>query len=1084
MILKNLTRTIVLSFAFLSLYPLNGLANQSKKVGSQTRLEQTFTHIPDSIQTSIYWYWMSDNISKEGVVKDLHAMKSVGINRAFIGNIGYESTPYGKVKLFSDEWWDILHTALKTATELNIEIGIFNSPGWSQSGGPWIKPEQSMRYLSSSEVKVEGGKLFESKLPKPSDDFQDVKVIAFREPKMYNSTLSMLKPTLIGSTKIENIGILIDGDKTTDVKLTGSPSFTLDLESPEDYTVRSLVIFPALRRLNSDVEFQVKKGNDYVTLRKFTIDRNNDNLNVGFKPYGPVSISIPATTSKDFRLIFSNSSGDFGVSEIELSASPKEESYIEKTLAKMFQSPLPYWNEYQWKPQPKTDDPELVINPNELIDISKYMTSDGILKWNAPVGNWVVMRFGMQSTLVQNGPASPQGTGLEVDKMSKQHVKSHFDAFLGEILRRIPAADRKTWKVAVQDSYETGGQNWTDGMLDKFKANYGYDALPYLPVLSGKVVGSPDQSDRFLWDLRRFIADRVAYDYVGGLRDVCKPYGLHTWLENYGHWGFPGEFLQYGGQSDEIGGEFWSEGSLGDIENRAASSCAHIYGKRKVSAESFTAGGRPYQRYPEVMKPRGDRFFTEGINNTLLHVYIEQPSDNQVPGINANFGNEFNRHNTWFSYMDLFTKYLKRCNMMLQQGLYVADAAYFIGEDAPKMTGVTDPALPKGYSYDYINGEVLRDRVKVVGHQLVLPDGMSYNILVLPKLETIRPELLQKIKELVQQGATILGPEPQRSPSLQNYPSADAEVQKLAAELWGDINGTTIRKNAIGNGLVLSGMTMQEALDLLKIIPDVKVRDEDPLLYIHRTTSEGDMYFVSNQSNQILKVNPAFRITGKQPEFWDAVTGNVRSLPEYTQTASTTSVPLKLEPFQSAFILFRQDAVKKKASLAVNFPEPKSQATITSPWHVVFDVKSRGPKNPVLFDKLTDWTLNQNDSIKYYSGTAVYQNDFQIKKAGKNEKIYLNLGEVSVMAKVKVNGLEVGGVWTAPWQLDITNAVKSGKNTVEISVVNNWANRLIGDSKLDPSERKTWTSYPLFQPGDQLQASGLKGPVSIQVVKF
>jgi len=655
---------------------------------------------------------------------------------------------------------------------------------------------------------------------------------------------------------------------------------------------------------------------------------------------------------------------------------------------------------------------------------------------------------------------------------------------LGEILRRIPAADRKTWKVAVQDSYETGGQNWTDGMLDKFKANYGYDALPYLPVLSGKVVGSPDQSDRFLWDLRRFIADRVAYDYVGGLRDVCKPYGLHTWLENYGHWGFPGEFLQYGGQSDEIGGEFWSEGSLGDIENRAASSCAHIYGKRKVSAESFTAGGRPYQRYPEVMKPRGDRFFTEGINNTLLHVYIEQPSDNQVPGINANFGNEFNRHNTWFSYMDLFTKYLKRCNMMLQQGLYVADAAYFIGEDAPKMTGVTDPALPKGYSYDYINGEVLRDRVKVVGHQLVLPDGMSYNILVLPKLETIRPELLQKIKELVQQGATILGPEPQRSPSLQNYPSADAEVQKLAAELWGDINGTTIRKNAIGNGLVLSGMTMQEALDLLKIIPDVKVRDEDPLLYIHRTTSEGDMYFVSNQSNQILKVNPAFRITGKQPEFWDAVTGNVRSLPEYTQTASTTSVPLKLEPFQSAFILFRQDAVKKKASLAVNFPEPKSQATITSPWHVVFDVKSRGPKNPVLFDKLTDWTLNQNDSIKYYSGTAVYQNDFQIKKAGKNEKIYLNLGEVSVMAKVKVNGLEVGGVWTAPWQLDITNAVKSGKNTVEISVVNNWANRLIGDSKLDPSERKTWTSYPLFQPGDQLQASGLKGPVSIQVVKF
>jgi len=1080
MILKKISRTIVLSVALLSLQPLNGFASNAKK----TSLEHTFTNIPDSIQTSIYWYWMSDNISKEGVVKDLHAMKSVGINRAFIGNIGYESTPYGKVKLFSDEWWVILHTALKTATELNIEIGIFNSPGWSQSGGPWIKPEQSMRYLSSSEVKVEGGKLFESVLHKPSDDFQDVKVIAFREPKMYNSTLSILKPKLNGSTKIENIAKLLDGDKTTDVKLPANPSFTLDFESPVDYTVRSLVIFPALRRLNADVEFQVKKGNDYVTLRKFTIDRNNDNLNVGFKPYGPVSISIPATTSRDFRLIFTNGSGDFGVTEIELSASPKEESYIEKTLAKMFQSPLPYWNEYQWKPQPKTDDLDLVINPEELIDISKFMSSDGTLKWNTPAGNWVVMRFGMQSTLVQNGPASPQGTGLEVDKMSKQHVKSHFDAFLGEILRRIPAADRKTWKVAVQDSYETGGQNWTDDMLEKFKTNYGYNALPYLPVLSGKVVGSPDQSDRFLWDLRRFIADRVAYDYVGGLRDACKPHGLHTWLENYGHWGFPGEFLQYGGQSDEIGGEFWSEGSLGDIENRAASSCAHIYGKTKVSAESFTAGGGAYQRYPEIIKPRGDRFFTEGINNTLLHVYISQPSDDQMPGINANFGNEFNRHNTWFSYMDLFTKYLKRCNSMLQEGLYVADAAYFIGEDAPKMTGVTDPALPKGYSYDYINGEVLRDRVKVVGHQLVLPDGMSYNILVLPKMETIRPELLRKIKELVQQGATILGPAPQRSPSLQNFPSADAEVRKLAGELWGDINGTTIRKNSFGNGLVLSGMSMQEALDILQIAPDVKVRDEDPFLYIHRTSKEGDIYFVSNQSNQTLKVNPTFRITGKQPEFWDAVTGSVRILPEYTQTASATNVPLKLEAFQSAFILFRHDAVQKKKSIAVNFPEPTSQTTITTPWQVAFDAKGRGPKNPILFETLTDWTSNQNDSIKYYSGTAVYKNDFQMNKARKNERIFLNLGAVSVMAKVKINGLEVGGVWTAPWQLDITDAVKSGKNTVEISVVNNWVNRLIGDSKLNPSERKTWTSYPLFQPGDNLQASGLKGPVQIQVLTY
>jgi hypothetical protein len=340
----------------------------------------------------------------------------------------------------------------------------------------------------------------------------------------------------------------------------------------------------------------------------------------------------------------------------------------------------------------------------------------------------MILRTGMAPTRVTNGPASPEGTGLEVDKMSKTHVAEHFEAFLGQIIKKIPPGDRKTWKVTVEDSYETGGQNWTDGMMDKFKAVFGYDPLPFFPVLQGFVVGSEDMSDRFLWDMRRFIADRVAYDYVGGLREISHKYGLHTWLENYGHWGFPGEFLQYGGQSDEVAGEFWSEGELGNIENRAASSSAHIYGKNKVSAESFTAGGKAFARYPALMKQRGDRFFTEGINNTLLHVYIQQPYKNKVPGVNAPFGNEFNRLNTWFGDLDLFTDYLKRCNLLLQQGKYVADVAYFIGEDAPKMTGICDPALPRGYAYDYINAEVLLTRVKVKNGRLVLPDGMSYGI--------------------------------------------------------------------------------------------------------------------------------------------------------------------------------------------------------------------------------------------------------------------------------------------------------------------------------------------------------------------
>ncbi|TDG36182.1 glycoside hydrolase family 2 [Pedobacter changchengzhani] len=1068
-----------------------GLISCSKKItpvkleniAQLSPLERGFVNVPDSIQTSVYWYWMSDNISKEGVVKDLHAMKSQGINRAFIGNIGYPSTPYGKVKLFSAEWWDILHTALKTATELNIEIGIFNSPGWSQSGGPWIKPSQSMRYLASSETLVKGGKKVTINLNKPNGDFQDVRVTAFKAPKNYAQDINSLKPKLVSSVAINDLNKLIDGDQNTEIAIPATKQLDLDFITQKDYTARSLVIYPAHKEGMANAELQVKEKDGYRTIKSFKIDRSRANLNVGFDPYGPVAISFPATSGTNFRLVFTKATANFGIAEIVLSATPRVESFTEKTLAKMFQTPLPYWNEYQWKPQAVVDEKDLIIDPTTMVDISDKMNADGTLNWDAPKGDWIVLRSGMLPTKVENGPASPEGVGLEVDKMSKEHVASHFDAFLGEIMRRIPAEDRKTWKVTVEDSYETGGQNWTDGMLAKFKANYGYDALPYLPVIRGEVVGSQEMSDRFLWDLRRFIADRVAYDYVGGLRDISHKYGLHTWLENYGHWGFPGEFLQYGGQSDEIAGEFWSEGELGNIENRAASSAAHIYGKNKVSAESFTAGGKPYIRYPYMMKQRGDRFFTEGINNTLLHVYIEQPSDDKVPGINANFGNEFNRHNTYFNYLNLFTTYLKRSNFMLQQGKYIADAAYFIGEDAPKMTGVTDPALPKGYSFDYINGEVIKGRVKVVNGKLVLPDGMTYSVLVLPKLETMRPELLQKITELVAQGATVLGPAPSRSPSLENYPQADAEIKKMAKNLWGDVDGVNVKSRVYGKGNIMSGMDMQQVFDKLNVLPDFKTEKNDPVLYIHRKSAEADIYFVSNQSEETIALNPTFNVEGKQPEIWDPVTGTTRNLTQFSMSNKGTAIPLKLAPLQSAFIVFRKP-ISATSGMGENFPEAKTIATISLPWSVTFDQKMRGPKNPVIFNELIDWTKSANDSIKYYSGTAVYQNTFNVSERKTDERVYLNLTDVKVMAKLKVNGVDVGGVWTAPWRVDITNAVKKGKNTVEISVVNTWVNRLIGDSKLPEAERKTWTSYPLYSPDSPLQPAGLTGPVTVTTIKY
>lgn len=1066
-----------------SIVPETALERRSADLKSvKDQMEQHFRWPGDDIQTSIYWYWMSDNISAEGVVKDLNAMKKAGINRAFIGNIGYPSTPYGKVKILSDEWWSILDTALHTAANLNIEIGIFNSPGWSQSGGPWVKPEQSMRYLTMSEQRVKGGKKIQVKLDKPQPSFQDIKVIAFRAPAGYHTYLSSLQPVVKTNVAVTNAVQLSDGNRNVAVDLPSGQTIQIDLSVKNNFSARSLVLYPAKRTLKANAELQVFDGTIYTTVKRFTIDRSNSNLNVGFDPYAPVAISFPELSSKNFRLVITDATEGFGLSEIEISAAPVIEDFAGKTLAKMFQTPLPYWKEYQWAPQAEINSAAALIDPETVKDVSAGMKSDGSFSWTFPKGDWIIMRTGMAPTLVTNGPASPQGTGLEVDKMSKEHVASHFDSFLGEIIRRIPEAHRRSWKVAVQDSYETGGQNWTDTMMEKFIQTYGYNPLPYLPVMKGMVVGSQEKSDRFLWDLRRLIADRVAYDYVGGLKAISNKHGLTTWLENYGHWGFPGEFLQYGGQSDEIGGEFWSEGELGNIENRAASSAAHIYGKNKVSAESFTAGGKAYARYPALMKQRGDRFFTEGINNTLMHVYIQQP-DERMPGINADFGNEFNRHNTWFSYLNLFTAYLKRCNFMLQQGTYVADAAYFIGEDAPKMTGITDPALPEGYSFDYINAEVLLNRIKVKDGKMVLPDGMNYRLLVLPALETMRPELLARIKDLVEQGAHILGPAPLRSPSLKGYPASDKEVKRLAALLWGNVPAGSKSVRRFGKGTVMQGLDMKTAMDALQLIPDFNTPSGSPLLFIHRTVGSQELYFVSNQSEKEIEITPAFRVKGMQPSLWDPVTGLIRKLPEYKENEGAIEVPLKLAPLQSFFVLFDAEGSvpvnSVKTAVSKNFPAVKLIQELTGSWQLDFEDKLRGPQKPVLFKQLEDWSTRNEKEIRYYSGTVHYAKTFNYKPDFKTTQVMLSLGNLKAMARVKVNGQEIGGLWTAPWELDITSALVQGENKLEINVVNTWVNRLIGDSFLKPEERTTWTSVNPFKPENKLEASGLTGPVRL-----
>lgn len=1073
---------------------LTALAPAESRATPTETLESGFTNMPAQTQPWCYYYWISDNISKEGITKDLEAMKRVGIGEALIGNIFLDNQPAGRIKVLSEEWWQLIEHAIHEGGRLGVNIGLFNCPGWSQSGGPWIKPEQTMRRIISSETSVTGPEKFSEKLVLPASPFQDVAVLAYPAPQHDSENMMQNKPRITCTPPVADAQNL-QGNQP--VVIANGPAaklkpVTVDIEFSAPLTARSLEIFPTDQSFGAECELlaQDNSGN-FQTIRKFTCDRSNPAIGTGFIPRGPVVISFPAVTSGHYRVVFSKFFGrtqQFRLAEINLVSAARVESYIEKQLAKMHATPLPLWDAYLWPTQAEPDSAKLTVPVGEVKNLSSKLAADGTLTWDVPTGEWIIQRIGMTPTGMSNSPASPEGKGLEVDKMNRELAQKHFDAFIGQLLKRMPASERKAFKQVVGDSYEMGSQNWTDGFEKTFRKQYGYDPLPWLPVLSGRIVGSATQSERFLWDLRRLVADHVATDYVGGMRAAANAHGLGLWLENYGHWGFPGEFLKYGSQSDRIGGEFWVTGDLGSIECRAASSCANTYGKQFVSAESFT-GGPAFQSSPISLKARGDWSFCEGINHVVLHVVIQQPDDLHYPGINAPWGTEFNRHNTWFedggkAWID----YERRCCWMLQQGWRAADVAYFIGEDVPKMTGARNPALPPGRDFDYINAEVIEKNLSVQDGKLVLPHGVSYRVLVLPKLTTMRPEVLAKIRDLVKAGATVLGEPPTQSPSMENFPKCDAQVQKLAAEIWGSDKLAVSGERKFGKGRIIWGKSLADIFTAMQTPPDIEYRDaaaDANFLFTHRILPDGEIYFISNQKDRAEQVNCAFRVADKQPELWNAVTGERRLLPEWSEANGQTIVPLVFAPKQSWFVVLRQPG-KPLASGAKNFPELRPVLTLAEKWDVAFDPKWGGPEHAE-FASLTDWTSSADEGIKFYSGTATYRTTFDLPAsalAASKEKLFLDLGKVCDVATMRLNGQNLGTVWVAPWRVDISAAVKAGQNSLEITVVNPWNNRLIADAKLPVAQRLTSLSLQTVKPDAPLQSAGMLGPVTVQAAKI
>jgi hypothetical protein len=733
----------------------------------------------------------------------------------------------------------------------------------------------------------------------------------------------------------------------------------------------------------------------------------------------------------------------------------------------------------------------------DVVDLTSRLGSDGHLEWNVPPGRWTIIRTGHRMTGSKLMIPPPETDGLSIDWLSTEGVDLQFE-HLGKLLLEDAAVAGVKLTYFCDDSFEDGFPNWTEKMVERFREYRGYDPVPYLPVLSGYIIGSAEISDRFLHDYRRTVADCMADLHYGRFAELCHQHGLAVQNEAAGP-SRSGTMCMDGlknlGRSDLPMGEFWLglrhdepgglDPKLGygvtrleDGANKVTkmvSSAAHTYGRRKASAESFTTG-RQWLDSPATLKPAADRAFCEGINRFIIHESTAVRDGDGKPGHEYYAGTHFNRNQTWWDYVRPFVDYLGRCQYLLQQGLFVADVLYYTGDDAPNVAVPkhVDPSLGAGFDYDVCNEEVLLTRTTVKDGRIVLPDAMSYRLLVLPKTDRMPVAVAEKIRDLVRAGATVVGPKPRQDPGLNNFPRCDERVRAIADEVWGPVDGREATLHRCGAGRVFDGVALRQILSGDGVGPDFEVSGAPAAVdFIHRRTQDAEIYFVANREPRALTVDCAFRVTGVPAEVWDPVTARRGSGSARTAGAQTI-VSLTFAPHQSFFVVFHDAATRPPAFIDVT--TAAGDHVPAGPWTVQFDRAWGGP-GAVSWPALVDWSTSTDAGIKFYSGTAVYETRF-MRSADDRTRAIIDLGVVKDIARVWVNGRDLGIVWTAPWRIDVSSAVKPGENLLRVEVTNSWHNRVVGDAALPPEQRITKTNIAV--PADApLLSSGLLGPVRI-----
>lgn len=752
-----------------------------------------------------------------------------------------------------------------------------------------------------------------------------------------------------------------------------------------------------------------------------------------------------------------------------------------------------------------------VVGKSEAINVNRYFGKDGVLRVTLPKGKWQIFRFGFTNTNRR------MNEFIYIDELRKDLMESYYSRYFGSLFQNLSKEEKKSVTFIVADSWEAGISGWTPDFQNEFMRRNGYDIIKYLPTLAGVIIENEDFTNRVLFDYRQTIAALIAEHYAY-FQQIAHRDGLKTMVEASGPHQDQADGLLCQKFSDVPMGEFWARAkthriSLKDrILTKEAASSGHIYGKRVISAESFTTVGPQWEEDPFFLKPTADRAFCDGINRIYFHNYPHSPSLTARPGYVYYAGTYINRNVTWWNYSLDWFKYLARNQYMLQQGLPVADVCFYYGPGIEnRITYKQDSArINNGYQYDYVNSDVILTRMSVRNHRIFLPDGVSYALMVMPDDSIISLNILKKVQELVKSGATILGPRPKHSNSLINATENDFQIRKISKEMWGNANQQIVDRK-YGKGRVISGKKIDDVLESISIEPDISIYDNSGKLnidFIHRKNKDNETYYIANLDNKEGGALLSFRITGKIPQIWNPVDGSVSDVNVYYNKNGRIIIPCVFVPYDSFFIVFKDGQASATNSISVEgangtygylrneageytilYSDGRkiktsinrcSVSEINTPWDVDFDTDLGGP-GLVVFDSLYSWTSSKISGIKYYSGTATYTNSFCFDGfIDDKTKIILDLGELYNVAEISINGKLVGTCWMKPFQIDISKFVNRGDNKLEIKVANLWPNRLIGDQLLDERDRITKTNISKFTKDDKLRPSGLLGPVKLK----